>query len=169
MAVGVRALSIDCGIHAMIAQNAYQKAHIRKIGHVLKRDCVRREHACDHKRQSCVLSSAYRDCAIEALTASYANSVHILRRDRVARRPHKERHKLSLSFKRRWPASQGFGRLVLIRCAFRICRFFVFSLGEVAAKRIGKPFFPLQRCGGLYLAAAPLNRFWHFHHFSPWP
>ena len=108
MPVRIRALAVEGGVHAMVAQDADEQAHVREVGHVLERDRVGREQACDHQRQSRVLGAAYRNRAVQALSAGYANSVHLVRRDRVAWHLPVERAKLSLSCKRRAPAPQGF-------------------------------------------------------------
>ncbi len=80
VAVAVRALAVERGIDAVIAQDADEQAHIGEVGHVLQRDRIRRKHACDHQRQGRVLRAADRDRALEALPPRYANSVHLVRR-----------------------------------------------------------------------------------------
>ena len=79
-----------------------------RFGTFLSVTVSEREQACDHQRQSRVLGPADRDRAVQAMSARYANSVHLVRRDRVARHLPEERAKLSLSCRRRAPAPQGF-------------------------------------------------------------
>ncbi len=76
MGVAVGALPVHSGIDAVIAQDANEKAYIGEVRHVLQRDRVGGEKACDHQRQSRILRPADRDRAIQAMSARNSNSVH---------------------------------------------------------------------------------------------